>query len=267
MHRHASLPSPDRRGVHESQTITTSDQAGNVAIRALGVYGSFLVEEVIDSFAVEKDNDGGRAEFQRVDSAVLLAPYFQSEASLLDLEICGSCQDLAEAEHGGAHFRARLVFGTRCKFPRIGSVGGPGGSLLSRLPTFRSLYNPYSRMPPMSNLAIGSGWPGAISRPRTCAIVDAVPGKRFDPGYVIEKLVEVARFSGKKTVWAEERMGVCGKWMSFISTLALCDASRHLDCQVQEGFLRSDLNSMCRSSRTMVMSPSFISLTESAPPS
>jgi hypothetical protein len=74
---HLSLLSPERRSVHKGKTVPARNQARDVVERALRVYSSFFIEKVVDSFAVEEHDNGGRAKLQGVDASILLAPEFQ----------------------------------------------------------------------------------------------------------------------------------------------------------------------------------------------
>lgn len=68
-------------------TITGSDNIGNIIFWPVGINESFLVPKLVDGMFVAQNNYISWTKLQRIDSPVLFTPSFESVSAVLSLAV------------------------------------------------------------------------------------------------------------------------------------------------------------------------------------
>ena len=108
--------------MHDKQVVPFCDEiVRHVGVRPLAVYVCFLVK-ILGDASIGDDDHGRRAQLEREEAAVQLAPFGESDPNFQRGQEETSGFRYAEQL---THFRCVYALGIWWILPRNGSVGGP----------------------------------------------------------------------------------------------------------------------------------------------
>lgn len=79
--------------VHQENVVSAADEIGDVGFGALRVFGTFLVDELLDELSMCDDYSGACSQLEGVDAAVLASPFGELEVSAFEGDLRKIAQD------------------------------------------------------------------------------------------------------------------------------------------------------------------------------